>query len=242
MKNEAVKLGAVLDKTNISSGKCENCGYRPRWRYGNEIKKWCYRCIQVWERKQGLTEYQVERTICKIVEPLYLDAKMSDLSVELQGGLEKIGIGQDIFFHGPIGTGKTHAMAALVRKYVYEGYECERINFDDFCVKVRSAMSPVSTLTEWDMIEPLKNIDILFIDDLGLRSKQETDFAYVTFYSILNKRQERRLSTVVSSNKDIKHLATAFDSRIASRLSTALIIEMSGKDRRASVAKQKAKE
>ena len=229
---EIPKIGEVLDKTKFSSGRCENCGYRPRWRLGNEIKKWCDRCIRIWERKQELTESLAEKVICKIVEPLYLDAQMSDLSTELQGKLEKIEIGQDIFFCGPIGTGKTYAMAALVRKYVYEGYECERINFDDFCVKVRSSMSPASTLTEWDMIEPLKNIDMLFIDDLGLRSKQETDFAYVTFYSILNKRQERRLSTVVSSNKDIKRLATAFDSRIASRLSTALIIEMSGNDRR----------
>lgn len=164
---------------------------------------------------------------------------MDDLTGEIREKLESLKFGQDVFFFGPIGTGKTHAMAALVRKYVYEGYECERINFDDFCVKVRSSMSPVSTLTEWDMIEPMKKVDMLFIDDLGLRSKQETDFAYVTFYSILNKRQERRLSTFVSSNKNINRLAEAFDSRIASRLSTALIIEMKGEDRRKKV-KEKA--
>lgn len=228
------KMSEVLKTMRLSSGRCENCGYRPR----RKLKKWCNRCIHVWERKQGLTESQAELEICKIVEPLYLDAQMSDLPMELQSKLGKIGIGQDIFLFGPIGTGKTYTMAALVRKYIYEGYECERINFDDFCLKVRSAMSPASTLTEWDMIEPLKKIDILFIDDLGLRSKQETDFAYVTFYSILNKRQERRLSTIVSSNKDIKRLTAAFDSRIASRLSTALIIEMSGKDRRARVVKE----
>jgi DNA replication protein DnaC len=157
---------------------------------------------------------------------------MDDLPKDLQKKLNKLETGRDVFIHGAIGTGKTYTMAALVRKYVYEGYECARINFDDFCVKVRSAMSPASKLTEWDMIEPMKNIDKLFIDDLGLRSKQETDFAYVTFYSLINKRQERILPTYISSNKGIDRLTEAFDSRIASRLSMALIIEMTGKDRR----------
>ena len=139
---------------------------------------------------------------------------------------------QDLFVTGPVGTGKTHLMAALAKEFIYEGFRCTRINFDDFCVKVRSTMSPASRLTEWDLIEPMKNVDKLFIDDLGLRSKQETDFAYVTLYSILNKRQEKRLPTYISSNKTIDTLAQAFDQRIGSRLKTAMVIELGGEDRR----------
>jgi DNA replication protein DnaC len=123
-------------------------------------------------------------------------------------------------------------MAALIRHYIYEGFEVERINFDDFCVQVRSTMSPASKKTEWDLIEPLKDLDKLFIDDLGIRAKQETDFSYVTLYSILNKRQERQLPTFLSSNKTVAQLGQSFDARIASRLSAALIIEMTGEDRR----------
>jgi DNA replication protein DnaC len=93
-------------------------------------------------------------------------------------------------------------------------------------------MSPASKKTEWDLIEPLKDLDKLFIDDLGIRAKQETDFSYVTLYSILNKRQERQLPTFLSSNKTVAQLGQSFDARIASRLSAALIIEMTGEDRR----------
>jgi len=207
---------------NLLYVRCENCGYRLKY-HG---KKWCSRCIAICDRKQRITDEKAEIQICHIVEPLYLDAKMDDLSDELKVKLEALEPGRDVFFCGPIDSGKTYAMAALIRKYIYEGYKCARINFDDFCVKVRSAMSPASKLTEWDMIEPMKNIDKLFIDDLGLRSKQETDFAYVTFYSLINKRQERLLPTFISSNKGIDRLTEAFDSRIASRLSMALIIEM----------------
>jgi DNA replication protein DnaC len=226
--SEPQTIGTIISETVNISVKCENCGYRPKYRN----RKWCERCIMTWQRKQELNELKAERIIYEIVEPLYYAATMDDLPEDLQDKLNSLETGQDVFFYGPIGTGKTHAMAALIRKYVYEGYECARINFDDFCVKVRSAMSPASKLTEWDMVEPMKNIDKLFIDDLGLRSKQETDFAYVTFYSLINKRQERMLPTFVSSNKGIDRLTESFDSRIASRLSTALIIEMIGDDRR----------
>jgi DNA replication protein DnaC len=121
---------------------------------------------------------------------------------------------------------------------VYEGFECLRISFDDFCVLLRSAMSVAASppgrarLTEWDIIEPLKCVNKLFIDDLGLRGKPESGFAYTTLYSILNKRQERLLATFISSNKDIERLELAFNSRIASRLRAAIIIEMKGQDRR----------
>lgn len=226
--SEVRSIGTVIAETVNTSAKCLNCGYRPKHR----DQKWCKRCIAVSQRKRRLTEFKAERIICDTVEPLYYDANMDDLPNDLRAKLDSLEPGRDVFFYGPIGTGKTYTMAALMRKYVYDGYECARINFDDFCVKVRSAMSPASKLTEWDMIEPMKNIDKLFIDDLGLRSKQETDFAYVTFYSLINKRQERLLPTFVSSNKGMDRLAYAFDSRIISRLSTALIIEMTGEDRR----------
>lgn len=125
-------------------------------------------------------------------------------------------------------------MAAFTRHYMEQGFEAVRINFDDFCCQVRATMSPASDQTEWQLIEHLKNKDLLVIDDLGLRSRQETDFAYVTLYSILNKRQERLLPTFISSNKDLKRLRESFDQRIVSRLEPALQIDMTGKDRRKS--------
>ncbi len=179
-----------------------------------------------------VTPQNAEKAIFRLAEPLYAAAHFADLEEVVRAPLHNLAYGRDVFMFGPVGTGKTYAMAALLRHYIYEGFNCERINFDDFCVQVRSTMSPASVLTEWDLIAPLKEVDKLFIDDLGLRSKQETDFAYVTLYSILNKRQESLLPTFICSNKNIARLGEQFDARIASRLSTAEIIELKGKDRR----------
>lgn len=229
---DAVQIAEVISLPSNISAKCENCGYGLRHKDHNGLRKWCRRCIEVYERKELLIPENAEKWILKLVGELYLDAKVEELDKEVRDELLELKYGQDIFMYGSVGTGKTYAMAALIRQYVCEGYNCERINFDDFCIKVRSTMGQAATKTEWDMIKPLKEVDKLFIDDLGIRSKQETDFAYVTFYSLLNKRQEKMLPTFISSNKTIDQLAKSFDVRVASRLRTALIIEMDGKDRR----------
>lgn len=233
---EPVKLSEILNPQNpLYADRCEKCGIGFKTWLDGKSQKWCKRCIDVYRRREKLKPETAERLIQNIVEPLYSAARLSDLDVSLKEKLLNLKYSQDVFMYGKIGTGKTYAMAALIRCYIYEGYECRRLNFDDFCVSVRATYSPKSKKTEEEMIEPLKNIDKLFIDDLGLRGKEESDFVYSTFYSILNKRQERRLSTFITSNKSIEQLAKTFDARVASRLQTALIIELSGDDRRKAV-------
>lgn len=217
------------------SAKCENCGYGLRHKDEDGLRKWCKRCIEVYHRKNTLKPEKAEKIILKLVEPLYIDAHIKKLDKDVRGKLLELQYGQDVFVHGPVGVGKTYGMAALIRQYVYEGYQCRRISFDDFCVKVRSTFAPAAKETAWQMIEPLKQVDKLFVDDLGLRNTPESQFTYETFYSLLNKRQERMLPTFISSNKTIEQLGHSFDVRIASRLQTALIIEMVGEDRRTKV-------
>jgi len=230
---EPQKLGDILSQQN-AIGKCENCGFGPKmWDAKKQgYANWCQRCIAVYRRKEALRSRDAERLIAHLVELRYAEAHLDDLRPfiikEQLLGLE---YGQDVFMYGKAGTGKTYAMAALIRYYVCEGYECNRFNFDDFCVQVRSTFSANSKLSEWDLIEPLKQVDKLFIDDLGL-SNEETQFTYRTLYSILNKRQERMLPTFITTNKTVEQVGWTFDARIASRLQTALIIEMTGPDRR----------
>ncbi|MBW7990174.1 MAG: AAA family ATPase [Planctomycetes bacterium] len=216
----------------ILDNRCENCGYGIKHTDGEGQRKWCFRCMTVYYRKQELKPEQAEKTIIKLVEPKYTFAKLDDLDPGIKEQLINLEQGRDLYIYGPVGVGKTFLMAALLRHFIYEGFECLRINFDDLCVKIRSSFSPASKETEWELIKPYKKVDKLFIDDLGLRSKEESQFAYQTLYSTLNKRQERILPTYICSNKTINQIEQSFDSRIASRLSTALAIELTGKDKR----------
>ena len=225
-KDPTIKLSSLL-KEIISDSKCENCGFRMK----AVSKKWCLRCIDRWSRQESCRQ-SPQKVIAKLVELVgdeYFHAEIEHLDAEYQ---EKLLTDKDIFLWGEIGVGKTYAMAALVKKYLFDGYDCERINFDDFCSKVRSTMNNNSKMTEYELVNQLSTIDKLFIDDVGLRTRQESDFAYITFYTILNKRIECRLQTFITTNKNIEQLAKNFDSRIASRLGLAVNIHMEGKDRR----------
>jgi len=238
MTTETLKLAEVVEQiipdtlTESGSFICENCGYRLKHRDKTGLRRWCKRCIDIYYRKENLKTEEAEQIIVGEVGKLYASADLSDIGEEIRNKLLGLGAGQDVYMFGYVGTGKTFTMAALLRHYVYQGFECVRLNFDDFLVRVRSTMSPASKMTEHEMIKPLKSVDKLFIDDLGLKSIAETDFAYGTFYSILNKRQERMLPTFITTNKTIERLSHSFDARIESRLKTALIIELKGEDRR----------
>ncbi|KKL71480.1 hypothetical protein LCGC14_2094450, partial [marine sediment metagenome] len=201
-------------------------------------RKWCLGCIDRYRRQEQMSSVVADNIILKLVEPLYADARIEDIEPILRDKILARQADQDLYLFGLPGVGKTHIMAALIRLYINQGYECKRICFDDFCCQLRSTMSPASKLTEWDMTKPFREVDMLFIDDLGLRTKQETDFAYVTLYSIINKRQERLLPTFISSNKGLDRLGQSFDFRIVSRLTTALTIEIVGKDWRQKIAKK----
>lgn len=224
-QNPPEKLSKTLNRL---LDRCENCGYGVK----HKGHKWCECCIGVYYRKEKLMPEAADKMILNSVGLLYFDAALEHLDAGVREKLLNLETGQGVFIFGGVGVGKTYAMAALLRHYICEGYECKRINFDDFCVKIRSSLSNASKISEREITEPLKHIDKLFIDDLAIRSKQETDFAYVTLYSILNKRLERMLPTFISSNKNLVQVGQHFDKRIVSRLGTAEIIELTGKDRR----------
>lgn len=230
--NEEMKemgLETVLSK-HLFDKRCEYCGVR----YQAKSSKWCGRCLDRFNRAKDMAERPRKfiENIEKLVGSAYTQAELTDLEDDLYEKLEQCE--GDLFLWGGVGIGKTYAMAALLKHYVCEGFECERMNFDSFCSLVRSTMNSNSRTTEEALVKRMSSMDKLFIDDLGMRSKAETDFAYITFYRILNTRQERLLPTLITTNKNIEQLTRSFDSRIASRLSTMLNIHMTGEDRRES--------
>lgn len=217
----------------IFADRCEECKVRPKHCDKQQgERKWCKVCIDRYYRKEKMTPEKADILTLNLVEPLYANATLEDLEPGICEKLLKRESDQDLYLFGLPGRGKTYAMAALIRHYTAEGFKCLRICFDEFLCQVRSTMSPGSKITEWEMTKPLKEIDLLVIDDLGLRSEAETNFAYGTLHQILNKRQERLLPTFILSNKNLTTLRQSFDERIISRLSTALVIEITGDDRR----------
>jgi len=115
-----------------------------------------------------------------------------------------IGEGQNIFFLGPSGTGKSHLAQAL-------GHEACRRGIDVLYYRCHK-------LFEWiysgrgdgshkKRIEQIIKIPLLILDDFGLQSMPEVQ--QEDLYEVICQRYERR-PMVITSNRDMGEWATIF--------------------------------
>lgn len=186
-------------------------------------KKWCRRCIDIYRRKQ-VSNFSLADIPADYIGALFSDFNMPDVIVNIAND-------ENLFFYGGVGTGKTRMIYACL-KYARSVlfYDAEVIEFTRLCSLIRKGFSSEGQ-TEWDILQRYSNIDLLFVDDLGL-SGNVSDFAYLTMYQILDRRISNLLPTVISSNKTIDQIGLDFDIRIASRLKTFKTVKFNGEDRR----------
>jgi len=139
---------------------------------------------------------------------------------------------ESIFISGPCGTGKTHLAVAIARKIIFEHLKTVPkrgfINFQELAIEVKSSFGGRRTMAE--ILEDA-NDSILILDDVGC-SKEPPATTIDSLYLIANRRYERCLPTIYTSNLTIAEISQIYGDRIASRLSDCRIITLMGKDRR----------
>ena len=131
------------------------------------------------------------------------------------------GEGEDLYFFGRPGTGKTFMAAAIAREAVRGGV----------AALYQTAPSLFGAITEHRMrqyrdeqysderYQRIFRANLLVIDDLGTESM--TDARYAEFITLLNSRlasSAPRLSTIIVTNMDLHALRDAYDERITSRI------------------------
>lgn len=206
----------------MAFAKCDNC----RVRYKERGRQWCKWCMNRWRRNQSISPVKLADAFGRLIEPIYLSAEVSDfpgLKLDQWNGVE------NLYFVGNTGTGKTRAMYALLKVAIANGFSGLVIDFGQLCRRIRTAFD--TKTPEQKLRDKYLNLDVLFLDDLGLKSTA-SDYEYDVFYDILDGRISNQLSTVISSNKTPEQIATGFDKRIASRLNLFRVVEFRGADRR----------
>lgn len=109
--------------------------------------------------------------------------------------------GYGIYFYGACGVGKTHLMACMINDLNKKNMPCILTNFFEISKMIREAYE--NKQSDNNIISKLSTIPFLFIDDLGTESVQKNGqdaWLQDIVYDILNKRYNKNLPTIFSSN------------------------------------------
>jgi len=214
--------------------------------------KKCKMCGKTLKHRYDDSEYGKERWIlnsCNLcyvlkekgVQKRYLRAKISDIQEQYKKYYE-----ENLFIYGSRGTGKTHLLAAFIKKEIkdlltsnveshifdpYENYPAF-IDVPRFLFDIRQTFNKGNySSNEKDIFEKYSKSQTLYLDDLG--AEKSTDWAIQTLYLLIDYRYSNEMKTVIASNLTLDEIADKIDDRISSRIAgMCKIIEMKGGDRR----------
>lgn len=143
-------------------------------------------------------------------------ARMSNNLAAAKDYVRDFGNGQNLLLIGKTGTGKTHISTAIARELIHKGYDvvydsAQNIVSDFEADKFRSGYSQQESRSEKYLV-----CDLLIMDDLGTEFLNQ--FTVSCIYNLLNTRQNRGFSTIISTNLSPEELAHRYEDRIYSRM------------------------
>lgn len=122
------------------------------------------------------------------------------------------------FIGGQVGCGKTHICTAIVNRLIKNGKAARYMLWDDEVKEIKQHINDSEVYEA--LINPLKNADVLYIDDFfkkGQNAPVTAADVNVTF-SIINSRYIKNLPTIFSAEKSVAQIIRvdeALGSRIA---------------------------
>lgn len=200
---------------------CSNCQNKPViFKNGWEIL--CEDCQR--ERDRSEREKRIKDKISRTMPCKYWDIETDRKDVL---GME----GQSLFINGTPGTGKTVLACSLAKKYIREGNFVKFINFPAYIMELQCAYRKDTENPFMNAESTAKFHGVLVIDDLG--AEKLTDFVKQVIYFIINEREQRCLTTIITSNFSLGDLDSHIDSRISSRIvGMCRVVKLNGVDRR----------
>ena len=217
---------------------CSECGDRlvdraatlSGWdlrQFGSREGVWvCTPCAEVLKatwRMEHVAELMAEARIPRV----HRAAELAHLPMLLQKELARwAATSENLAVFGPIGAGKSYALAAVCRELLVRGRSVQWWATTDVLIAARSF-----DLWEAETLPRLRGVDVLVLDDIG--AERGTDFGLATLAALVGGRWDEGLPTAVSSNLDVAALLR-WHPRTASRLLSGSRVQLTGRDRRLS--------
>lgn len=96
---------------------------------------------------------------------------------------------------GEVGVGKTGLAWGIVRRLIEREVEARLVNFPDLLDQMREALGK---RVPFDKFSTVGTVPVLALDDVG--AERPTEWAVSQLLALVDKRQQRRLPTIYTSN------------------------------------------
>ena len=117
-----------------------------------------------------------------------------------------------LFITGPMGTGKTHLVAAIANQLIDEGTPVICMTMIDLLARIRQtyerSQRPGAKYNEDEILNIYKEVPLLIIDDMG--KEQTTTWIVSKIYEIINARYEAYMPTIITTNYSDSELVHRF--------------------------------
>lgn len=128
------------------------------------------------------------------------------------------GVGGNLMLLGPVGTGKTHLLAAMARHLRLERAVMAKVATPRNIIKaLRATWAKGSEQSEASVLaEYVEGSEVLMLDEAGLGFGSDGEL--VQLYDVIDGRYARNLPTVVASNLSAAAMKDTLGDRIFDRL------------------------
>ncbi len=100
---------------------------------------------------------------------------------------------------GPIGVGKTHLAAGIIRELILQkGISCLFYDYRELLKEIQNSFNPSVQTTEMEVLRPVFESEVLVLDELG--AIKPTEWVWDTVSHVLNTRYNDERTTIITTN------------------------------------------
>lgn len=141
---------------------------------------------------------------------------------------------ENLFFYGTVGVGKSFLSICTAGELLKAGHSVLYFSSSSLFETISSYIFGQDKRSEYQrFLDDLYGCEVLIIDDLG--TEMTNNFVSTQLFSLLNERELRRRSTIISTNLSLQELRDRYSDRIFSRITSSYtIMKLTGSDIRVS--------
>jgi DNA replication protein DnaC len=99
---------------------------------------------------------------------------------------------------GPSGVGKTHLAVASLKELIRRGHGGLFCDYRELLKEIQASYNPASESTEMGILEPIRTVEILVLDDLG--ASKPSAWVLDIIGLVLNARYNERRVSILTTN------------------------------------------